>query len=101
MDMLRYIAQVTIPSTDQHGNRVIPLIPLTQTQLKQLLSNVFIVVGALAVLFIIVGAARYITSNGEQAKISQAKNTIIYAVIGLIISLSAFTIVQFAIGAVN
>lgn len=53
--------------------------------------------GILAVLFIIVGGVQYMTSQGDVAKIQKAKHTILYAVIGLIIVILAFAIVNFII----
>lgn len=58
------------------------------------------VVGAMAlvaVIFIIVGGINYMTSAGDAGKIQKAKNTILYAIIGLIICVLAFAIVNFVI----
>lgn len=61
--------------------------------------NVFsVIVGVIAVIMIIYGGLRYITSGGDSGKITNAKNTIIYAVIGLVIVALAQFIVQFVIG---
>ncbi len=54
--------------------------------------------GALSVVFIIVGALRYVASGGNQTNLQKAKATISYAVLGLIISISAIAIVKFIIG---
>ena len=56
-----------------------------------------IVVGALAVIMIIVGGLRYITSGGDSGNVSSAKNTILYAVVGLVIVVFAQVIVSFVI----
>jgi ABC-type Fe3+ transport system permease subunit len=53
--------------------------------------------GAIAVVMIVIGGIRYATSNGEQSAISSAKNTILYAVIGLIVAILAYAIVNFVI----
>jgi len=64
--------------------------------------NVFsIIVGVVAVIMIIVGGFRYITSGGDSNNISAAKNTIIYAIIGLIIVALAQFIVQFVLNKVT
>jgi hypothetical protein len=76
----------------------VPRVELTNNVLGDVMSSVFVFVGALAVLFMLVGAARFVTANGEPGKISQAKNTLIYAVVGIIVSALGFTIVQFVIG---
>jgi hypothetical protein len=46
---------------------------------------------------IILGALRYVISAGDASKITQAKNTILYAVIGLVVALLAFAIVNFVL----
>ena len=51
--------------------------------------------GIVAVLMIIVAGQRYMTSNGEPEKIKQARNMIIYSLIGLIVAILAFAIVSF------
>ncbi len=58
------------------------------------------VVGILAVIFIIVGGFRYITSGGDSGKVSSARNTIVYALIGLIIVALAQIIVRFVLSKV-
>lgn len=56
------------------------------------------VLGVVAVIFIIVGAVNYVTSQGDAGKVKKARDTILYAVIGLIIALLAFAIVGFILG---
>jgi len=46
---------------------------------------------------IIVGGIRYATSNGDQSAVKGAKDTILYAVVGLIVALVAYAIVNFVI----
>jgi hypothetical protein len=55
------------------------------------------VVGVIAVIMIIVGGFKYITSGGDQNKIASAKSTLIYAIIGLVIVALAQIIVHFVI----
>lgn len=54
-------------------------------------------IGTISVIMIIVGGIRYVISNGEAARIKSAKDTILYAVIGLIVSLLAYAIVNFVL----
>ena len=64
--------------------------------------NVIIgVLGILAVIVIIFGGVQYMTSTGDAAKVKKAKDTILYGVIGLIIVILAFAIVNFVINNVN
>ncbi|HSW66012.1 MAG TPA: pilin [Bacillota bacterium] len=64
--------------------------------------NIFsIVVGIIAVIMIVVGGFKYITSGGDSGNITSAKNTIVYAVIGLVIVALAQFIVKFVLDKVN
>lgn len=56
-----------------------------------------IIVGVVAVIMIIWGGLKYITSGGESGKITSAKNTIIYALIGLVVVALAQFIVRFVL----
>ncbi|MGA3150600.1 MAG: pilin [Candidatus Saccharimonadales bacterium] len=56
-----------------------------------------IIVGVVAVIMIIIGGFRYIASGGKQESVSGAKNTILYAIIGLIIVALAQVIVRFVL----
>ncbi|MDL2328070.1 pilin [Ruminococcaceae bacterium OttesenSCG-928-A11] len=55
---------------------------------------VLIAVGIIAVVFIIIGGVRYATSSGDSDKVKNAKNTILYAVIGLVVAILARVIVE-------
>lgn len=64
---------------------------------KQAVNLFSIVVGAVAVIMIIYGGFRYITSGGDSGNVGNAKNTLIYAIVGLIIVALAQIIVQFVL----
>ena len=68
---------------------------------KNVLNAVYFWVGILAVIFIIVGGVNYTISQGDPGKVSKAKSTILYAVIGLIVSLLAFAITEFVLNALG
>jgi hypothetical protein len=57
-----------------------------------------IIVGAASVIMIVYGGFRYITSGGDSGKVGNAKNTLIYAIVGLVIVALAQLIVRFVIG---
>ena len=60
--------------------------------------NIFsLIVGIIAVVMIIIGGLKYITSGGESSNITGAKNTILYAVIGLVVVALAQFIVRFVL----
>ena len=60
-----------------------------------------IVVGIVAVIMIIVGGFKYITSNGDSGAVSSAKNTILYAIVGLVIVALAHVVVRFVLRETN
>jgi ABC-type Fe3+ transport system permease subunit len=55
------------------------------------------IVGALAVVMIIYGGIRYTTSAGNTSAITAAKNTILYAVVGLVVSFLAYAVVNWVL----
>lgn len=67
-------------------------------EIARKVTNFFsILVGAISIIMLIYGGFRYITSGGDSSKVGNAKNTIIYAIIGLIIVVLAQVIVNFVI----
>jgi hypothetical protein len=52
-------------------------------------------VGSVSVIMIIIGGLRYVISNGDQKQIESAKNTILYAVIGIVVAIASYAIVNF------
>ncbi len=52
-------------------------------------------VGVVSVIMIIYGGIQYTTSAGDSGKVTNAKNTILYAIVGLIVSILAYAIVNF------
>ncbi len=56
-----------------------------------------LVVGGIAIIMIIVSGFRYITSNGDSARVTTAKNTLIFALIGVAVAALAQILVQFVV----
>jgi len=64
-----------------------------------MVSNVLLfLVGAISVIMLIIGGIRYVVSGGDQAQVTSAKNTILYAIVGIIIAFLAFAAVSFVSG---
>jgi hypothetical protein len=60
--------------------------------------NIFsILIGSISVIMIIIGGFRYIISGGDQNNVTAAKNTIMYAIIGLVVVLFSQVIVRFVL----
>jgi hypothetical protein len=58
------------------------------------------VVGALAVIMVVVGGLRYAISGGNSVAVTAARNTVVYAIVGLVIAVLAYAIVNFVLGAI-
>ena len=56
-------------------------------------------VGVLSVVMLIFGGFRYVISGGKKESVTNAKNTILYAIIGLLIAVFAYAIINFILGA--
>lgn len=65
--------------------------------LQQIINVALGLIGFVAVVMIILGGFQYITSSGDAAKVTKAKNTILYGIVGLVIALLAFAIVNFVL----
>lgn len=68
------------------------------TILTNLINLLIIVVGIVAVVMIIISGFNFITSGGDSGKVTTAKNTLMYAIIGLLVVAFAEVIVHFVIG---
>ena len=68
-----------------------------EVSVRNILSVVFTLVGVIAVVMIVVGGIYYIISQGNADKIQKAKSTILYGIVGLIVTLLAFAIVNFVL----
>ena len=66
---------------------------------KQITNTILYIVGIIAVIMLIIGGIKYVISGGDAKKVTDAKNTILYAIIGLVIAFLAFAIVNFVISA--
>lgn len=63
------------------------------------ITNVLLfIIGAVAVIMLIIGGIRYTISGGDQGAVTSAKNTILYAIVGIVVALLAFAIVNFVLG---
>ena len=62
------------------------------------ISNVLLfIVGAIAVIMIVIGGLRYVISGGDSSQVQAAKNTILYAIIGIIVAILAYAAVNFVL----
>jgi TRAP-type C4-dicarboxylate transport system permease small subunit len=66
-----------------------------------IINAVLYIVGIICVIMLIIGGIRYATSGGDQAQVTGAKNTIMYAVIGLVVAILAYAIVNWVLVTIN
>ena len=64
-------------------------------------NTLLFLLGAISVIMLVYGGFRYATSGGNQDSVNAAKNTILYAVVGIVVALIAFAVVQWVIGAIG
>lgn len=57
------------------------------------------IIGAISVIMLIIGGIRYVVSGGDSAAVTSAKNTILYAIVGIIVAILAYALVNFVVGA--
>ena len=65
--------------------------------IKTIINAVIGVLGIVCVIVIIIGGINYMTSSGDAGKVKKANDTILYGVIGLVVCVLAFAIVNFVI----
>ena len=93
MNSLLYVAATKI----RPGEAGVPKLEAADV-VTGILNTVYLSAGIAAVIVIIVSAFFYVISQGDAAKIKRAKDGILYAVVGIIVVMSAFLITNFVIG---
>ena len=70
-----------------------------QTPIFRLITNVLLfIIGAVSVIMLIIGGIRYTVSAGDSSAVQGAKNTILYAIVGIVVAILAYAVVNFVIG---
>lgn len=101
------VAQVTLAETPQEalcrgaqgtgGANCTGTQPRLMETIGDITNILLFLAGTIAVIMIILGGIRYATSQGDQSAISGAKNTVLYAIIGLIVTIISYAIVNFVL----
>ncbi len=76
----------------------LPKISGSASNLHAALATVFAILGVLSVIVVVIGGFQLIMSQGDPQQVGRARMTIIYAVIGLAVAVSAEAIVGFVLG---
>ena len=71
------------------------------TTIQGVIQVLLFIVGVAAVVMLIIGAIRFVASGGDSQATTAAKNTVIYAIIGIIVAVLAYAIVRFVFGQIS
>jgi len=77
--------------------KALPQPAADSSKVQAIFRIVFGIIGALSLLMMTIGGFRYITSDGDPQNAAKAKGTVIFALVGLIVSISAVAIVTFVL----
>lgn len=66
--------------------------------IKKIINTLITVAAIIAVIMIVIGGIRYTTSAGDAGQTKNARDTIIYAVVGLVVAVMSFALVNFVLG---
>lgn len=66
---------------------------------RQITNTILFIVGVIAVIMLIIGGIKYVISGGDSKKVTDAKNTVLYAIIGMVIAVFSYAIVTFVLSA--
>ena len=91
MKLYELLASIPTPPT-------VPKVQANQGQVNNIVSGMLMLAGLVCVVFVIIGAIQYVTSQGDSSNIKKAKDSIFYALFGLVFVGTAFLIVQLVIG---
>lgn len=64
---------------------------------KTITNVLLFLIGAISVIMLIIGGIRYVVSGGDSTAVTSAKNTILYAVVGIVVAILAYALVNFVI----
>jgi hypothetical protein len=73
----------------------------TASPVAKLLGLAFGLLGALAVLYMVISAFKLIISRGDTQAVGKARNSVIYAAVGILVALAGYSIVSFVINSVT
>ena len=99
--LARHLADTAKTACPQGSNSCdtgLPIVNASSNELQQILQLAIGVIAAVAVLFVVVGGLRFVMSEGDPQATTKARNTMIYALVGLIIAITAEGLVTFVLG---
>jgi hypothetical protein len=102
---LRFLAAGTVttycPYGDSSCNTGLAPTGLSDANVQSLLEAAFAIIGVVAVILVVIGGLQFILAQGDPQSVARARKTVIYAVIGLGVAVSAEVIVAFVVNKVS
>ena len=92
-----YAQSITEGANSAQGDQVPENITEEDGLIKRVVNILLFIIGAIAVIMLIIGGIRYTISGGDQSQVTSAKNTILYAIVGIIVAIFAYAIVNFVL----
>lgn len=92
-----YAQSITEGANSAQGDQVPENITEEDGLIKRVVNIMLFIIGAVAVIMLIMGGIRYTISGGDQSQVTAAKNTILYAIVGIIVAIFAYAIVNFVL----
>lgn len=86
-----------VNETYQGAGQANNLISGNESVLKTIINTMLFIIGVLSIIMLIYGGIRYTTSGGKQDSVTAAKNTILYAIVGLVVALLGYAIVNWVL----
>lgn len=71
----------------------------TKVLVKNVINTLLYIIGIVSVIVVIIGGLMYTLSTGDSANVTKAKNTIVYALVGLVVAFLAYAMVNWVLGA--
>lgn len=93
--MASFLAHAVASLLGKPGDLGIPDQNAGDAELMAFINVIYLIAGGIAVIVLIIAGINYITSAGSAEKITKAKNTIVYTVVGIILITGAFVITNF------
>lgn len=75
--------------------------PTTADLVSNVVTTLSFIAGVACVIAIVIGGILYITSAGDEGRVRTAKNTLLYAIVGIVISISAYAIAAFVVNQIQ
>jgi hypothetical protein len=97
MKQEKYYAAIQIDPNDVGINKV----QANDTTLNNIFGAIYIIIGALALFYIVRAALLFVTSGSDPSSVKDARETILYAVVALVGSTAVIALVQFVLASLN